>query len=150
MNNMITKADSVSRPINLVWLKRDLRLTDHLPLDHALESGVTLLYYVFEPLLINDPHYDLRHWRFVLQSLQDINDQLKPFNAQIYIYYGNALDGLTEIHNHLSIQGLFSHQETGLLTTFDRDKAVKAWCKTQQISWQETQSGAVIEVINIE
>jgi deoxyribodipyrimidine photo-lyase len=129
--------------VNVVWLKRDLRLTDHQPLNHAIESGLTILYYVFEPFLINDPHYDLRHWRFVLQSIQDINDQLNQFNSQVYVYLGHAIDGLSHIQQLFTITGLFSHQETGLLSTFERDKAVKQWCKTQHIPWKETKSGAV-------
>lgn len=52
--------------INLVWLKRDLRLTDHAPLQAALTSGrPTLLLYLFEPMLLGDAHYSERHWRFV-------------------------------------------------------------------------------------
>lgn len=48
--------------INLVWLKRDLRLTDHLPLQHALSSeNPTVLLYIFEPMLLDDPHYSERH-----------------------------------------------------------------------------------------
>ena len=69
------------QPINIVWLKRDLRLTDHEPLSDAIKSGLTLLCYVFEPELIKDPHYDERHWRFVWQSLDDLNTQLKSFNS---------------------------------------------------------------------
>lgn len=53
-------------PINLVWLKRDLRVTDHAPLDHAMRSSEPcLIFYIFEPELLNDPHYSARHWRFV-------------------------------------------------------------------------------------
>lgn len=52
--------------INIVWLKRDLRLTDHVPLLHASQSSDPLvLLYIIEPILVNDPHYDSRHWRFI-------------------------------------------------------------------------------------
>ena len=148
VNNNIVTSDTDAVPsdktaINVVWLKRDLRLTDHEPLNHSVENGLTLLIYIFEPLLINDPHYDLRHWRFVLQSLQDINDQLIECNSQIYIYHGDAIDCFNQIQHSFDITGLFSHQETGLLSTFERDKAVKAWCKIQNIHWQESKSGSV-------
>lgn len=64
--------------INIVWLKRDLRLTDHQPLQHALEQDLpVILLYVFEPLLLNDPHYSERHWRFVSHSLVDMNQQME-------------------------------------------------------------------------
>ena len=61
----------------VVWLKRDLRLSDHPPLASAIASGSpVILLYIFEPSLIADPHYDERHWRFVWQSLEDIHHQL--------------------------------------------------------------------------
>ena len=69
--------------IDIVWLKRDLRLTDQAPLYHAgLASKNLVLVYIFEPMLIDDPHYDLRHWRFVWQSLEDIKSQLKNSNGK--------------------------------------------------------------------
>lgn len=50
--------------IAVVWLKRDLRLSDHQPLADAVASGLpVLLLYCFEPMLLADPHYSARHWR---------------------------------------------------------------------------------------
>ena len=139
---IVIMADTIE--VNIVWLKRDLRLSDHQPLTHSIESGLTLLYYVFEPMLIEDPHYDERHWRFVWQSIQDLNIQLEPFNTKVYVYFGNAIDGLDEINNTFKIARLFSHQEVGLDCSFSRDKLVKTWCKAQDISWYETPYGGVI------
>jgi deoxyribodipyrimidine photolyase len=34
--------------VNVVWLKRDLRISDNQALMESLKSGKTLLYYVFE------------------------------------------------------------------------------------------------------
>ena len=49
-------------PINIVWFKRDLRLTDHRPLKEAVESGLPLLLiYIFEPELLEESHYSERH-----------------------------------------------------------------------------------------
>jgi len=130
--------------VNIVWLKRDLRLSDHEPLTQALESGSTIIYYAFEPLLVEDEHYDERHWRFVWQSLQDINNQLASFNSQIYIHYGDAIDGLQKINQYFKVKNLYSHEEIGLLSTFQRDKAVKSWCLNNNISWYETALAGVI------
>ena len=79
--------DLGSDKVNLVWLKRDLRLRDHEALFNAsADANPILLTYVIEPILLNDPHYDVRHWRFIWQSLQDINQQLAPFNCQLLIH----------------------------------------------------------------
>jgi deoxyribodipyrimidine photo-lyase len=132
-----------STEVNVVWLKRDLRLNDHEPLSQSIKSGLTLLYYVFEPLLIDDAHYDQRHWRFVWQSIQDINIVLAQFNSRVYVYFGDAIDGFNEINSLFNISCIFSHEETGLLSTFDRDKAVNKWCKACDIPWIESETGAV-------
>lgn len=132
------------RAINVVWLKRDLRLSDHEPLTRSIDSGLTLLFYVFEPDLLADPHYDERHWRFIWQSLEDLNKQLNAFSTRIFVYYGSAIDGFNEINKRFTIKHLFSHEETGLQLTFTRDLRVKQWCHSHDVSWYETPTGTVI------
>ena len=66
---------SEKKIINIVWLKRDLRLTDHLPLYNAIQKQEDfIILYIYEPLLMRDVHYDERHWRFIQQSLSDIQE----------------------------------------------------------------------------
>ncbi|WP_269617628.1 cryptochrome/deoxyribodipyrimidine photo-lyase family protein [Zhongshania sp. BJYM1] len=128
----------------LVWLKRDLRLRDHDALAAACASGRRVMVcYIFEPILLQDPHYDRRHWRFVWQSLQSLNVALRPFNTRVFIFHGDALSVLQSIDDELGIHSLFSHQEIGLANTFARDREVAAWCGERQIPWFESPSGGV-------
>ena len=74
---------NVKEDICVVWLKRDLRLHDNEAIVNALKSGRrVLLLYVFEKLLLNDPHYSERHWDFIKQSLVDMNRDLKKYNTE--------------------------------------------------------------------
>ncbi len=131
--------------INLVWLKRDLRLTDHTPLQHALSSEhPTVLLYIVEPMLLDDPHYSARHWRFIWQSLQDMNKTLSARGHQVSVMSGSAIDCLSAIQNQFNINAIFSHQEIGLRCTFERDKQVSEWLQAQEIPWHEFEHGAVI------
>ncbi|MGR5109562.1 FAD-binding domain-containing protein [Vibrio jasicida] len=131
--------------INLVWLKRDLRLTDHRPLQHALSSEhPTVLLYIVEPMLLDDPHYSARHWRFIWQSLQDMNKTLSARSHQVSVMSGSAIDCLSAIQNQFNINAIFSHQEIGLRCTFERDKQVSEWLQSQGIPWREFEHGAVI------
>ncbi|MEM5532274.1 deoxyribodipyrimidine photo-lyase [Pseudoalteromonas arctica] len=131
--------------INIVWFKRDLRLSDHQPLKNAFSNGLpTLLLYNFEPLLLEDAHYNERHWRFVYQSVVELNKQLARFNACVYIFNLNMSDLLESLKAQFEIVNIFSHQEIGLNNTFERDKAIKTWCQHNHINWQESQTGAVI------
>ena len=131
--------------LNVVWLKRDLRLRDHQPLcDASRQPGQLVLLYMIEPMMRGDPHYRDCHWRFIWQSLQDLNDQLTPMNTQVLVMEGEATTILSKIKQQCTEMTLFSHQEIGLQNTFQRDKSIASWCDQNQVSWHESPYGAVV------
>lgn len=133
------------KTINIVWLKRDLRLTDHEPLKMALEQPEpTLLIYLFEPMVLEDEHYSERHWRFVGQSIQDLNSQLAPFDTRVLVLCDDAVATFERLIQRLDISGVYSHEEVGIDITFTRDKQVAKLLKDANIPWIETPMGAVI------
>ena len=124
--------------MNVVWFKRDLRLTDHAPLAAAITQGhPLLLLYIVEPDLLRDPHYRRRHWHFIAQSLADMNRQLAPLGATLQVLEGDAVQLLAELHKQCSIDTLFSYEETGLEVTFARDRTVQAFADHSGICWLE-------------
>lgn len=143
-----------TKHLNVVWLKRDLRLRDHEPLMNACknsndpeQNGAVMLIYIVEPMLLADPHMDIRHWRFIWQSLQDLNSQLAAFNTKVWIFHGDAVQVLESLHQHWPKLTLFSHQEVGLANTFERDKQVKAWADQHHITWHESEYAAVTRAL---
>ena len=144
---MILAAYGSIMAISVVWLKRDLRLSDHAPLAAAQQTGLpVLLLFCFEPMLLDDPHYSPRHWRFIKQSLHDI--QLRLPRASCYWVEADAHQTLESLHREFEIAHLFSHQEIGLNNTFERDTAVQHWCNQQGVVWHEESFGAVIRGLN--
>lgn len=131
--------------INIVWFKRDLRLKDHLPLKTAIEENKPLLLiYIFEPSLIAAPYSDERHWRFVIESINDINNTLKKFNQRIYTLFGEVIPVFKKLLEVYQIDKIYSHQETGTWLTFQRDTNLKKFLKQMGIVWKEFQYNAVI------
>lgn len=125
-------------PISVVWLKRDLRLEDNEAIQNALASGNrVLLLYVFEPMLLDDPHYSERHWDFIKQSLEDINVRLTQFNTKVLTIQTDIITAFNKLQSQYKVSNVFSHQETGILLTFNRDKSFKRFCKNNLIDWQE-------------
>lgn len=132
------------KQINIVWFKRDLRLEDNEAIFNALATGKpVLLIYVFEQLLISDPHYSQRHWDFIKQSLVDLNKQLLPFNSKVLIVKSDIIATINQLLDHYKISDIFSHQETGILATYERDKSFIRFCKNNQIKWHETINNGV-------
>lgn len=130
--------------IQIVWLKRDLRLHDNEAIYNALASGKrVLILYVFEQLLINDPHYSQRHWDFIKQSIVDLNTELKPYKSKVLAVNSDIIATLNQLLTQYQINDVFSHQETGILATFNRDKSFKRFCKNNLINWHENVNNGV-------
>lgn len=134
--------------ISVVWLKRDLRLHDNEAITNAFQSGQrVLILYVFETILLEDPHYDSRHWNFIKQSLEDINCKLVNYNTKVLTVTGDVLAVFSQLNNHYKVKNVYSHQETGLRVTFDRDKAFKRFCRNHMIEWKENINNGVLRGI---
>lgn len=131
--------------ISLVWLKRDLRLSDHEPLKLAIEQGLpVVLWYAFEPSVMQAPDTSPRHWQFVWQSLVDIEKQLTVHSTQLLITYGECIPFLKQLQTQVHIKHIYAHQEIGNALTFERDKQVAAYCAEHKIGFHEYQRDGVI------
>jgi len=134
--------------INVVWFKRDLRLQDNEAIFNASKTeNPTLLLYVFEKSLENDSHYSERHWNFIKQSLVDLNKQLEHSNTQILSVSSEVNQAFNAIQEIYKIDTVFSHQETGLKITYERDKAFKRYCKNNQINWVENTNNGIFRAL---
>lgn len=52
-------------PWEIVWFKRDLRVTDHRPLIEAAFRGPVLGLYVYEPEILASAEFDASHLVFI-------------------------------------------------------------------------------------
>ena len=71
--------------MNIVWLKRDLRLDDHAPLAHAaaecaLDGTPLIALAVFEPEVWLAPDADPSHLAFYLESLAELDAALRALS----------------------------------------------------------------------
>ena len=122
-----SKFSEEKQKINVLWFKRDLRTRDHLPLKRALESdNKCLAIYIFEPLIENNYDFDIRHWQFVYHSLIELQKKIP-----IALFYGHARDIFQKLMTEYSIDNVYSHQETGVAVTFERDKELKVFKKRE-------------------
>ena len=135
----------MKKEIVIVWFKRDLRFTDHEALFYAQKQSLPiLLIYCFEPTLINFEDSDVRHWRFVYQSLQEMQTKLADLNAKIAIFHDEADRVFQHIANQYCIKSIFSHQEIGNKVSYDRDLRIKQFCLNHSIEWNEYQHNGVV------
>ena len=98
----------MKQEIVIVWFKRDLRFTDHEPLYVAQKQSLpVLLIYCFEPSVMNYDDSDIRHWRFVHQSLQEMQSKLLDLNAQVYVFHAEAIEVFQKLAEQYQIKNIF-------------------------------------------
>jgi deoxyribodipyrimidine photo-lyase len=137
--------NNMQQEIAIVWFKRDLRFTDHEALYAAQKQNLpVMLIYCFEPSIMNYDDSDVRHWRFVYQSLQDMQRKLIDLNTHIAIFQDEAIHVFEKLASRYNIRKIFSHQEIGNKITYDRDLVIKQFCVARNIVWNEYQHNGVI------
>ena len=139
----------VEEKINIVWLKRDLRLQDHAPFQAAEEAGLPYIaIFLFEPDLMEYPDTSLRHLQFCYHSVLEMNQQLSPLRREVWMGYKNAADVFEYLCENYQVQTVFSYQESGIQLTYDRDKAVRKILNKHQVVWKEFQRDGVQRAIS--
>ena len=124
--------------MNIVWFKRDCRVTDHEPLYRAAKTGLpTLCLHIIEPDLWKQADLSARQYAFYKESLLDWKKDAETYRIPVLIKVGDALSILKNLHETTPITSLYSHQETWNDWTFQRDKSVLEWAKSNNIQWNE-------------
>ncbi len=131
------------KEIDVIWFKRDLRVTDNLPLSLAAEREIIAPIFIFEPDLWKTKDHSYRQYVFLKEALQDLNKQLNYLGSELIILVGNAVDIFNGLNSYYQIKTIFSYQETWNLWTYDRDKDVKLWARNHKVKWVETPKNGV-------
>lgn len=133
------------KAINILWFKRDLRFLDHEPLYWAQQENLPiLLLYFFEPSVMNYDDSDIRHWRFIYESIADMQVKLDGIGAKIYFFQNEVKTVFNELVQIYDVKTVFSHQEIGNKVTYDRDIEMDFFFQECDINWKQFQMHGVI------
>ncbi|MEM9750133.1 MAG: deoxyribodipyrimidine photo-lyase, partial [Pseudomonadota bacterium] len=125
-----SKSPQPSRPLQIVWFKRDLRVHDNAALAGAAEMGDPVLpLYVAEPDLWAQPDASGRQWAFIAECLEALRADLAKLGQPLIVRTGDVVETLEGLRGAFGVLGLWSHQETGNGWTYERDKRVAAWAR---------------------
>lgn len=133
-------------PITVIYLKRNsLRVRDNILFKKAEDLGLkTLVIFCFEPSIINYSDSDIRHLRFVNQSIKSIHSKLRLYNAQVYVFFDEIINVFERINFLYQIRFVLSYEETGNNLTFQRDITLKKYFKSKGVDWLEFENNGVI------
>jgi len=133
----------------LIWFKKDLRLSDHAPLSEAAERGPVLAVYIYEDEVIGGEDFDARHLRFLNECLEEVRAGLRSLGGELVLRRGEAVSVLRGLRAESGFDAVWSHEETGNAITYARDRRVARWCREEGIDWREIpQTGVVRRLAN--
>jgi deoxyribodipyrimidine photo-lyase len=130
--------------VQVVWLKRDLRLEDHPALTAAAQRGPVLALVLYETSLWRADDASGRHAAFYLETLEAFLQACSVLGLAVLVEQSEAIDSLARLTARLGRFALWSHQETGNDASYRRDRAVQAWCRSQGIVWTELPQNGVV------
>jgi deoxyribodipyrimidine photo-lyase len=129
----------------LVWFKRDLRLSDHAALAAAAAAGGPVLpLFIVEPEYWAQPDVSGRQWDFWRGCVDDLSGSIRRRGGELIIRQGDAVSVLAALRDELGDFALHSHEETGNAWTYDRDRSVKSWCSVNGVDWREYRQFGVV------
>ncbi|MFT6000792.1 MAG: deoxyribodipyrimidine photo-lyase [Neolewinella sp.] len=127
----------------IYWLKRDFRLADNSALTAALTTyDEVVLCFILEPSALAAPETSEFHLHAQCDAFNglflDLRSRLKHKHlTPIGFSRREVIPTLDLLFTAEPFTHLVSHLETGGNRTFERDKAVAAWCKSTGVSWAE-------------
>jgi deoxyribodipyrimidine photo-lyase len=125
--------------LQVVWLKRDIRIFDHAPLARAAAAGPVLIFYVLEPSIWQAGDLSKRHLAWVIESLRALEFELGKRNAHILYTVGEMEPILASIYEAYGEFRLLAHEEHGTPWTYARDRKVHQWMKARGLVFEEFQ-----------
>ena len=122
--------------VNIVWFRRDLRLSDNPALYNATQNGKPII-----PLFILDENTNSAgaafKWRLGL-SLESLSLDLQRYNSKLILRKGAPLNVLKELKSILGDINIFWNRLYDE-NSINRDTEIKSYFQSQEVSVTSTE-----------
>ena len=121
--------------LNILWFRRDLRVSDHLPLLKAVDDGLVAPIVIVEPEYWAQPFASARQWRFAGRAITALRSQLAVIGAPLVVRTGDAIETIESLQERSRDVALWSHDTVGSAWEVERDRRVAEWTDRMGIPW---------------
>lgn len=111
---------------SLVWLRRDLRLTDNTALARAAElSDSSAVVFIFDPKILTKLSQNDRRLSYIHASLEELDQKLRVQDSCLIVRYGDPIIEIPKLVKELKINAIFTNRDYEPMAK-QRDDAVRA------------------------
>jgi deoxyribodipyrimidine photo-lyase len=124
---------------SLFIFRRDLRLDDNTGLLAALAQSEQIIpCFIFDPQQVGkqNSYRSMNAIQFMIESLEDLANQLKNKNGKLYIFYGSSEKIIKKLIKDENIKAVFCNRD---YTPFSikRDMAIKKICLQNECAFEQ-------------
>ncbi|MBE9047518.1 deoxyribodipyrimidine photo-lyase [Pleurocapsales cyanobacterium LEGE 10410] len=115
--------------MQLVWFRRDLRLADNEIVSKACHDGEEVLpFFIIDPWFYQQPEIGYCRVKFLFESLENLDSNLRLRGSQLYLFEGNSVDIIQTITRSLLNLGkqpkLYFNRDVQVNYGIDRDSQI--------------------------
>ena len=132
--------------INIVWLRRDIRLTDNTALQQALKSeNKTAVLFIFDTNILDELDKDDARVTFIHQQLTKLDKELREMNSGLVVKTGEPLKIWQELISDYEIGEVHFNRDYEPYAT-ERDEQVKQLLQKNNIAVQSHKDQVIFEL----
>lgn len=134
----ITSKDIKKYRKSVFVFRRDLRLQDNTGLIESIKnSDLTICCFIFDPLILNNPSfYRPKLFKFLKESLQDLEENISALNGKLFYFYGIYDEIIKSIFKAEKIEAVYLNRD---YTTYsiNRDRTILELCKKNDVNFYQ-------------
>lgn len=101
---------------NLIWFRNDLRVRDNSSLVEAVKGKKVIGFYCFESSYFEPDEFGFKRTekyraKFLLETVQQLKEELEKLNIPLFVYRGNTVDHLPSLIANQNINTIFLQKE---------------------------------------
>jgi deoxyribodipyrimidine photo-lyase len=99
--------------VAIMWLRRDIRLTDNAALYYALKQGIAVLpLFIFDKNILDHlPTKDDRRVTFIHEAILQVQQQLVALGSTMYCHYGTPQQAFEYLLQHFEVHSVFTNHD---------------------------------------
>jgi deoxyribodipyrimidine photo-lyase len=127
----------------IVWFRRDLRISDHLPLFRAAARGEVIPVFVLDRALLFHPETATARVAFMLDCLRSLDGDLKARGGRLIVRSGDPVEVLPKLLRETEAEGIYAHIDYERIYGRVRDANLNQALEAQnlRIRWFEPIAG---------
>lgn len=115
--------------MHILWFRRDLRLNDNEIVTKAAANNAQVLpCFIIDPWFYQQPDVGKARVRFLFESLEDLDRNLRQRGSQLYLFEGDSIAVLQDLTLELLQQGdrpkLFFNRDVQVEYGIERDRTI--------------------------